>query len=917
MKQQFSTPPLLTKKLLLILSLALCFISKAYSAPETYKFDYREIYEQEPIDEFYTMNNMFLVSEDFEPSADVGGIHYLSSSPSASGIIIKSDGVNLTSFDLLDMNFVPNDGSYGASNGYVDIEIEATLSTGSTVTRSATGDLYDDYTLTLTEMGMDMSSFNDVTELSFTIDTTDYSNELNVWDFVYDSITFNPSPELVISGNGSPIQDGDTSPRPGDNTDFGSFDIAVGSVIKTFIIENTGPGLLTLTGSPYVTLTGNISDFSVITSPAGEVGSGEETLFRIRFNPTVAGTRTAMVIIANDDADENPYNFTIQGNGYAEAKVLNVSSTNADDFYGGGEVIDLTIEFDKVVTVNGAPRLFLETGDIDAIAYYLSGGGTNILTFRYTVTPTHRTSDLAYKGAGALSLNGGAITDSDGHDVLLDLPASGESGSLSYNKNLNIITPGFSITESGSDTVVGESGLTDTFTVVLTAKPDFDVVINVSSNDLTEAMVDLSALTFTRNNWNTIQTVTVMGVNDSRDDGNITSAITLSIDDGASDNTFDFLEDQTVSVITVDDDVDTDNDGMSDEWETTYGLDPDSSDDEDMDNDSDGLSNLEEYQNGTNPNEEDSDDDGLSDQWEIANGYDPTLIDSDDNEIDDGEEDPDNDGVMNLFEEMLTMEPDNSDSDGNGIEDGDEDPDGDGITTIEEIARGLNPGVNELPNVVVAQAQQTTDENVEVALDGSGSSDPDDGIVSYLWAQVTELDTTITITNADQAVASFISPQVDEGGSSFEFSLTITDNAGQSSSTSCIVNVTWKNMPPVASAGDDQEVNAGDMVQLDSSASTDADGEIVSYFWEQVEGIDVEEFDSTSATPSFTAPYSEIDEVLVFNVTVTDHEGLKSVDTVEVTVRQSGSGSGDNGDGEGRGGGNGGSTCFIQSVLGE
>ena len=37
--------------------------------------------------------------------------------------------------------------------------------------------------------------------------------------------------------------------------------------------------------------------------------------FTITFTPQAAGLRQAVVIIANNDADENPYTFAIQGTG--------------------------------------------------------------------------------------------------------------------------------------------------------------------------------------------------------------------------------------------------------------------------------------------------------------------------------------------------------------------------------------------------------------------------------------------------------------------------------------------------------------------------------------------------------------------------------------------------------------------------
>ena len=49
--------------------------------------------------------------------------------------------------------------------------------------------------------------------------------------------------------------------------------------------------------------------------------------------------------------------------------------------------------------------------------------------------------------------------------------------------------------------------------------------------------------------------------------------------------------------------IDSDSDGMPDDWEQAHGLNPFSPDDALVDKDGDGFSNLEEFQSGTNPNE--------------------------------------------------------------------------------------------------------------------------------------------------------------------------------------------------------------------------------------------------------------------------------------------------------------------------
>jgi hypothetical protein len=91
---------------------------------------------------------------------------------------------------------------------------------------------------------------------------------------------------------------------------------------------------------------------------------------------------------------------------------------------------------------------------------------------------------------------------------------------------------------------------------------------------------------------------------------------------------------------------------------------------------------------------------------------------------------------------------------------------------------------------------------------------------------------------------------------------------------------------PVANAGIDQYVTEGDQVTLDGSGSSDVDGAITSYAWEQQpQGTQVTLSGGSTATATFTAP--EVDtngEVLTFQLTVTDDDGLTASDTVSVNV---------------------------------
>jgi len=114
---------------------------------------------------------------------------------------------------------------------------------------------------------------------------------------------------------------------------------------------------------------------------------------------------------------------------------------------------------------------------------------------------------------------------------------------------------GFSIAETEGTTTVDETGTTDTFTVVLDQQPLSDVEFSVTSGDAGEAIATPTLLTFTPENWNTPQEVTVTGQDDAIADGPQNSLITVSVNAATSDDAFDSLASQSVSVITTDDDV--------------------------------------------------------------------------------------------------------------------------------------------------------------------------------------------------------------------------------------------------------------------------------------------------------------------------------------------------------------------------
>ncbi|MEW6999722.1 hypothetical protein AADZ86_18675 [Colwelliaceae bacterium BS250] len=87
-----------------------------------------------------------------------------------------------------------------------------------------------------------------------------------------------------------------------------------------------------------------------------------------------------------------------------------------------------------------------------------------------------------------------------------------------------------------------------------------------------------------------------------------------------------------------------------------------------------------------------------------------------------------------------------------------------------------------------------------------------------------------------------------------------------------------------ANAGVDQQITPQVIVTLPGSGLTDT-GTISSYAWTQTSGDTVTLLNSDNATASFTSPSNLIDNVLTFELTVTDSESNFATDTVDITVQ--------------------------------
>ncbi|WP_172147244.1 DUF4347 domain-containing protein [Pseudomonas tumuqii] len=180
----------------------------------------------------------------------------------------------------------------------------------------------------------------------------------------------------------------------------------------------------------------------------GSIADINAALNGLIFSPTPGYNGAASLQITSSDlglngsggtqTDSDTITVTVNS---INPEITAVNVTNPDGGYKIGDSITVTITLDQAVTVDtagGSPTLLLETGSTDRLATYVSGSGSDTLTFSYTVQAGDLSADLDYQSTGALALNGATIRSASSDDAILTLPALGGADSIAGQHDLVI-----------------------------------------------------------------------------------------------------------------------------------------------------------------------------------------------------------------------------------------------------------------------------------------------------------------------------------------------------------------------------------------------------------------------------------------------------------------------------------------------
>jgi len=162
----------------------------------------------------------------------------------------------------------------------------------------------------------------------------------------------------------------------------------------------------------------------------------------------------------------------------------------------------------------------------------------------YTVKPS---SDLEEFTAYKFKIRYKYGQDNQGNSLTREQTSGFATGDTTLSTS-----SGFTVSAISGNT--SEDGAQASFNIVMLSQPTAEVTLPISSSDTTEGTVAITELLFNTFSWNTIQTVTVIGVDDSEFDGNQDYSVVLGVT-SSSDTAFSGLNPADISLTNAENEI--------------------------------------------------------------------------------------------------------------------------------------------------------------------------------------------------------------------------------------------------------------------------------------------------------------------------------------------------------------------------
>ncbi len=395
---------------------------------------------------------------------------------------------------------------------------------------------------------------------------------------VFTNANWNTAQLVTVTGVNDNLDDGDvmysivTAAATSSDVKYNGMNPANVSATN---IDNDTAGITVSAISGNTNEAGGTATFTVVlnTQPSANVTIGlssndtsEGTVLPTSLVFTNANWNSAQLVTVtgvNDNLDDGDvmYNIvtapaTSSDVGYSGLNAADVSVTNTDNDTAG-------------ITVSVISGNTTESGGIATFTVVLNTQPTSNVTIGLssndmtegTVLPVSLVfTDANWSSVQLVTVTGVNDDAVDGDVAYSIITAAATSSDVNYAglnaadvsvTNIDNDTAG--ITVSPISGITTEAGGTATFTVVLNTQPSADVTIGLSSNNTSEGTVLPTSLVFTNATWNSAQIVTVTGINDDVDDGDVAYSI-ITAPATSSDGSYSGLNAADVSVINIDDD---------------------------------------------------------------------------------------------------------------------------------------------------------------------------------------------------------------------------------------------------------------------------------------------------------------------------------------------------------------------------